>query len=298
MKTENQPVVDKDNPAPEWFSRAIATSFEDRFVKVNGCRIHYLRWARSGKPGLLFVHGGFAHAHWWDFIAPFFIEDHCVAAIDLSGMGDSGRRSKYTARDFANEVITVCAHAGFADRPVLVGHSFGGFVVLKAAALSRKPLGGVVLADFPIRPPEIQKEHENNRPLVRPKEIYSNRKVALSRFRLIPAQPCNNQFILDHIARHSLARVNGGWNWKFDDHLFDHFKLGNIPETVTHVNCPLAVVYGENSALFSPEIIAYMSRLLGPNVPLITMKSAHHHLFLEQPEEFVAVVKGLLSNWS
>jgi len=50
-----------------------------------------LRWAQAGKPGLLLVHGGFAHAHWWDFPSLLFFTDrYCVAAIDLSGMGDSG----------------------------------------------------------------------------------------------------------------------------------------------------------------------------------------------------------------
>ena len=297
MNPVPQPAMEKDNPAPEWFQRAIASPFEDCFVTVDGCRIHYLRWGRLGKPGLLLVHGGFAHAHWWDFIAPFFAEDYRVAALDLSGMGDSGRREKYTAQNFANEVISVCGDAGFGEPPVLVGHSFGGFVVLKAAALSQKPLGGVVIVDFPIRPPPLQKEHEAKRPLVRRKETYSNLEVALSRFRLIPAQPCDNQFILNHIARHSLARLDAGWNWKFDDHLFDDFELGNIPETLTQAKHPLAVIYGENSALFSPEIISYMSGLLGPNVPFVTMKSAHHHLFLEQPLEFVALIKNLLVQW-
>src|SRR5437868_6191181 len=108
---------------PEWFQRALATPFEDRFVQVDGARIHYLRWGQVGKPGLLLVHGGYAHAHWWDFIAPFFSKDHCVAALDLSGMGDSAYRRKYTAELYAKEVQAVCVDAGFAERPVLVGHS-------------------------------------------------------------------------------------------------------------------------------------------------------------------------------
>src|ERR1043166_1204269 len=74
-----------DHSPPDWFKQAIKLEPEDRFIKVDGCRIHYLLWGHRNKPGLLFIHGGFAHAHWWDFIAPLFAEDYFVAAIDLSG---------------------------------------------------------------------------------------------------------------------------------------------------------------------------------------------------------------------
>src|SRR6185436_17827458 len=79
--------ADQKHPAPAWFSRAIQTPIEERFIIVAGCRIHYLLWGKAGSPGLILVHGGFAHAHWWDFIAPLFAQDYRVAALDLSGMG-------------------------------------------------------------------------------------------------------------------------------------------------------------------------------------------------------------------
>jgi len=89
---------------------------------------------------LVFLHGGFAHAHWWDFIAPFFAEDYSVVAIDLSGMGDSSQRAEYSGEIFATEVIGVCSALGFVGPPVMVGHSFGGFVALKAAAIMERSL--------------------------------------------------------------------------------------------------------------------------------------------------------------
>jgi len=289
-------VANKTAP-PNWFTRAIETPYEDRFIQVEGCRIHYLRWGQAGKPGLLLVHGGFAHAHWWDFIAPFFTDRYCVAAIDLSGMGDSGHRRKYSGRTFAKEAMAVCADAGFAPRPVVVGHSFGGLVALKTGMLYGPKLRGVILADFPIRPPEAQKEHDSRRTLVRPKETYPSREAALKRFRLIPPQPSQNEFILEHIATHSLARANGGWSWKFDDKIFDRFRVGNISEELSQVKCPLAVIYGERSALFPREIIDYMSTLLARSVPVITIPEAYHHLFLDKPFAFKKAIEKLLAVW-
>ena len=93
--------------APDWFHRAVATPADSRFVSVGGCRIHYLRWSRTGKPGLCFVHGGFAHAHWWDWIAPFFADAFSVVALDLGGMGDSGHQ-RSEERRVGKECLKQC----------------------------------------------------------------------------------------------------------------------------------------------------------------------------------------------
>ena len=70
---------------PPWFTEAVTTPYESHTVEVDGCPIHYLAWGDARKPGLVLVHGGAAHAHWWSFIAPHFVPEYRVAAIDLSG---------------------------------------------------------------------------------------------------------------------------------------------------------------------------------------------------------------------
>jgi pimeloyl-ACP methyl ester carboxylesterase len=287
----------KQSKPPDWFTRAVAIPFEDRFVEVEGCRIHYLRWGKAGRPGLLLVHGGYAHAHWWDFIAPFFAEHYCVAALDLSGMGDSGYRSKYSGPLFAREVIEVCSDAGFAKRPVVVAHSFGAYVALQAAAIYGKELTGVILADLPFRPPKLQQEFDSKRRPVKRKEVYPDLATALGRFKLIPPQPCDNQFILEYIARHSLAKVKGGWTWKFDDQLFNGFRAGNVAEDLAKAACHVAAVYGQKSVLFPPEIVQYTARLLENRGRFVSIPGVHHHLFLEQPFAFMDVVRSLLAQW-
>jgi len=94
VSTDKNVMTARKQKAPAWFTQAVSTPCEDRFVSVDGCRIHYLRWGPAGKPGLCFVHGGYAHAHWWDWIAPFFSGAFSVVALDLGGMGDSGHRAK------------------------------------------------------------------------------------------------------------------------------------------------------------------------------------------------------------
>ena len=133
---------------PEWFDRAIATPAESGWVTVDRAAIHYLRWGARAKPGLILVHGNGAHAYWWSFIAPFLAREYNVAAIDLSGMGDSAHRDAYTMEHFAHELLAVAEHAGMFDNaepPIIVGHSFGGRVVTAAAAALAPQTPGVSL---------------------------------------------------------------------------------------------------------------------------------------------------------
>jgi pimeloyl-ACP methyl ester carboxylesterase len=291
-------MTEMKHSAPEWFTQAVSTPSEDRFVSVDRCRIHYLRWGQAGKPGLCFVHGGFAHAHWWDWIAPFFTDAFTVAALDLGGMGDSGHRAKYLVDIFAEEVTTVCAHAGLGDSPVLVGHSFGGRVALRTGAQAGARMGGIVLVDFPIRPPEYERERGQQRLTGRTKEIYPNLETALNRFKLLPPQPCDNTFILDYIARRSLAKVKGGWSWKFDPRIFDERERRQPAEDLARLSCRVAAFYGERSALFPPEIRDYMAVRLAGRAPMIAVPEAHHHLFLDQPLAFVVGLRALLASWT
>ena len=85
--------------APEWFRDALAVPFSDERLEVEGAAIHYLAWGQPGRRGLVFVHGGGAHAHWWTHVAARFASEYRVVALDLSGHGDSGHRGRVRARD-------------------------------------------------------------------------------------------------------------------------------------------------------------------------------------------------------
>src|SRR5437763_17123805 len=120
--------------APGWFRAALAVPCEDGEVTVNGATIHYLAWGRPGRRGLVFVHGGGAHAHWWTHIAARFAGEFRVMAIDLSGQGESGRREVYSLERWTEEVVAGTKAAGSVAPPVVGGRSRGGFVPMAAAA--------------------------------------------------------------------------------------------------------------------------------------------------------------------
>ena len=286
-------------PAPQWFEEAVGTEPESRFVTVEGARIHYLRWGDQARPGLLLVHGNAAHAYWWSFIAPFLARSFNVAAIDLSGMGDSDWRPEgYSMETFAREELAVCEDAGMfgpSEPPIIVAHSFGGFVTLLTGALYGERLAGTVIVDSPVNPPG---RWRGGPPLTnRPHKIYPSIAAALGRFRLLPPQNCDNLYLLDWVARHSLKESPGGFSWKFDPAIWRDFSIGDTAAQLKATKCRIAVFRGEHSILLPPEIGEYMFNLLGRAAPVVEIPQAKHHVMLDQPLALVAALRALLADW-
>jgi len=290
---------DKDTgpTIPDWFFEAVETEYETRTVEVDDCDVVYQLWgAGSGKPGLLLIHGMFAHSHWWDFIAPAFLDDYTVAAMNLTGMGDSDYRYEYDSVTYADEILAVCEDAGFGNDVVVVAHSFGGAMSVKAASLYPERFGGLILVDSGIRNPDDPPPQHLTMMMGQAAKIYPDKQTAIGRFRLQPPQPCENQYVMDYIARHSVMAVDGGWSWKYDDDLSATLKGGERqPEEYQSLTVPFGLIYGANSELFSRSTLDYMRTLVPQDFPAVAIENAQHHVFLDQPQAFIAALKEMLT---
>ena len=82
---------------------------------------------------LLFVHGWSCDRTYWKHQKAFFEPDYRVVTVDLAGHGESGLgREQWTIGSFGQDVVAVIEDLGLTD-VVLIGHSLGGPVVIKAA---------------------------------------------------------------------------------------------------------------------------------------------------------------------
>lgn len=286
-------------PAPAWFGEAVAQPYETHFIEVKGARIRYQRWGDPAAPGLLLVHGNGAHAHWWDFIAPYVSSRYNVAAMTFSGMGESDWRDSYDMETFSAEQMAVIEDAGMfaaAVKPIIVAHSFGGFVTLLTGAVHGEKLTGTVIVDSPVNPPD--RERGPPARSGRPNRVYPDLASALGRFRLAPPQPCENHYAMDYIARWSLKQADDGFTWKFDPAIWRRFEAGRpSSELLKAMACRVAIIRGEESELMPDETGEYMQGLLGHQVPFISIPHAHHHVMLDQPLAFIAALRTLLAEW-
>jgi pimeloyl-ACP methyl ester carboxylesterase len=169
-------------------------------------------------------------------------------------------------------------------------------VAAVAAARHGERLGGVVLVDFGIRT-----RGEASQSAQRADRSYRDqptRAAALSRFRIIPWQPCDNDYIVRHIAERSVvARPDGLWGWKFDPNLFTRTTDRYMGDYLADVRIPLALMPGRDSRLVPPEITRRALAELARPTPVVVIPAAHHHVMLDQPLAFVAALQGLLAVW-
>ncbi len=280
---------------PDWFWQAVETGTQPGSVEVDGVDIHYQSWSPPGKPGLLFVHGHNAHAHWWDFIAPRFMAEYQTVALDLSGMGDSDHRDGYDTDGFASEIQAVADAADMPENTIVVAHSFGGIMALRAVATHPARFNGLVLVDSGVKhpdeivPPEVER-------WTKPK-IYPTQEIARSRFRLQPPQQCENEYLVQYIARNSIDRIDDGFVWKFDDELSARMThTGDTADDLKSATCRLALIYGADSASFSVRSATHM-KSLQPGLEVYEIADAQHHLFLDQPLAFMDQLMAILEAW-
>jgi pimeloyl-ACP methyl ester carboxylesterase len=286
-----RPMPTPDGAAvPEWFVQAIATTPAHRDVEVEGARVHYRVWGDRALPGLVLVHGGAAHSGWWDHIAPQ-LHSHRVVALDLTGHGDSSRRGAYDMKLWAREVVAV-AEAEELDRPVVLGHSLGGWVALTVGVESPDAVAAVAVIDSPIdrQPPEDERLRDRKRP----HRSYPTAEEAMARFRTIPTQDVLLPYVLEHIARGSLRHDSDGWRWKFDPNFWGTRPL--LVQLLPQLTGPVALFRCEKG-LVTQEMATEMAALVDGHLPVVDLPDAGHHPMLDRPLTLVAGVRTLLAVW-
>ena len=297
MVADVDQLIDADSPA--WFKRALHTPFFDEFVEVDGARIHYLAWGEPGQRGIVFVHGGAAHAHWWTHVAATFSRHFRVVAIDLSGHGDSEHRPSYSLEQWAAEVMAVADDAGIDGPPVIIGHSMGGFVTIATAALHSDRLAGVVVLDSPVAEPDHEVGAAQAGKAFGEPRVYGSEEEALARFRTVPPQDNDLPYVMHHVARRSMHEVPGGWSWKFDHTVFQAFRSSiravALPY-LSEVRCRFALLRAE-LGLVTPDIGEFMYDRLGRNAPVVELPETGHHGMLDQPLLVITAVRTLLADW-
>jgi pimeloyl-ACP methyl ester carboxylesterase len=244
---------------------------------------------------MLCVHGGAAHAHWFDFVAPGFTPDHHVHALDLRGHGDSAwaEPRTYAFEVYAEDLNALVEKLDLRDF-VLIGHSMGGMISLVYAARHPGRVGRLVIVDSTMLMPmdRVSKMREFG---ARPSRGYATQEELVARYRLEPAESqMAAPEVIQRMAMHSGRQdADGRWQHKADRRVYANFQqLAGVP-LWEKIKVPALAIKGGHSTRFAPEVMAEI-RAQAPQVQWAEVPASDHHITLDNPPGFIDVVRKFL----
>ena len=137
------------NPLKGW-EIPPTSSYTGKFVEVKGTRMHYVE-AGQGQP-VLMLHGNPTSSFLWRNVMPYVAPHARVIALDLIGMGQSGKPSiNYTFSEHA-EYVEAFVNALQLKDVVTVGQDWGSALAFDYAARHANNMRGLVFFEAFLKP--------------------------------------------------------------------------------------------------------------------------------------------------
>jgi pimeloyl-ACP methyl ester carboxylesterase len=257
-----------------------------RRVDLGGLELHLLEWGPSSRTGILLLHGGAAHAHWFDAVANRLGDRRHVVALDQRGHGESAwvRPPAYATEDFAADVAALVGRLGW-ESAVLVGHSMGGHNAIGCAAWHPARVRGLAIVDSrPAIPAERLAQMKERG--ARPPRRHPSVEAAVATFRLLPPDTIADPALVAHLARESVAWRDGAVSLRFDPECYAARVPADGWAQVPKIAAPTLVVRGERSPILTRPMAERLQAELRAG-RLVEIPDAYHHLVLDRPEAFV-----------
>ncbi|RQN08977.1 alpha/beta hydrolase [Aeromicrobium camelliae] len=282
--------------------------FTERSLDVNGVRLHVVEGGTEHDgPPIVLVHGWPQHWWIWRDVMPVLARRHHVVAVDLRGHGWSAapraRGDAYDKRVLARELLALLDELGL-DRPVLVGHDWGGWVSLVAASLAPERLHGVVgiaivapWATVPLRDLwRFGYQLVVGGPLGYLAHTAMKQRFLRLVFRLGAGRgrrlaSDEQKVYLERFREPARARAGVAMYRRFLTHEMPAALRGRYARPVP-TDFPVLLLPGRDDGVLAPELVR---RAEAPNVEVRVVEGAGHWVPEQQPEVVVEQVERFVS---
>ena len=254
----------------------------EKEIVISNLLIKYLQIGdtRSSQT-IIFLHGWRSNKEVWRGTISNFkfqISNDCVFAIDLPAFGKSQMPAKpFILEDYCNVVTQFIEKMGL-KHVVLVGHSFGGRVGIKLAAMRPELVGKLVLVDsagFAMnesRKSIMAGAAKVVKPFFKPRFMQSLRRGI---YKTIGAE--------DYVATPELQET------------FVNVVNEDLSTDMRKITCPTLIINGREDAdtpvSFANKMQSYIS-----HSELVILENAGHFSFLDQPEKFMSAVRAFVNS--
>ena len=274
---------------------------EDKWVTLNGIRMHYLDWGNDSKPPLVLLHGGGLTAHTWDMAALLLRPHYHMIALDQRGHGDTEWTPEAQLGE-DNDALMLRDTEAFIDflgypQVILCGMSMGGNNSYRYAPTHADRLRLLIIVDVA---PDLSTEGQ------RDMAAFRRDSETLSRFedfldRAVQFNPNRAPAHLKYSLMHSLKPAEGGgWTWKQDhrrrtpqDDAARAAHASSLWTAVREITTPTLLMRGEVSRILSAENAEATAKAMH-DCELVVIPRATHNVQGDNPKDFAAALDAFV----
>lgn len=254
----------------------------EKEIELEGLRVR-MEVTGEGRP-LILMHGWGCDHTTVRSIAATAAQTHTVYNMDFPGFGGSQEPAEVWGVELYTRLIEDLVRKEGLERPVLIGHSFGGRVSILYA--SRNEVDKVVLVDAAgIKPKRSLKYYLKVYSFKAGKrfwELLLGKEKAQERVDRMRAKRGSSDYAgASPMMRRILSKV-------VNEDLTDRLPL---------ISAPTLLIWGENDTATPIADAKKMSRLI-PGSGLVSFLGCGHYSFLDNPIQFRAVLSSFLKSKS
>jgi pimeloyl-ACP methyl ester carboxylesterase len=281
-------------------SRNRARMHETQSVAVNGVALNYVS-AGSGRPVVL-IHGNPGSHH--DFTLSLFDElaqSYHTIAIDRPGHGHSERSGRLGITvEVQAAMIREALRKLSIEKPVLVGHSWGGSLALAAAVAYETDLSGIVLL-APAAYPSVSVEWWSLLPRVPLLGPLAVKALTPLIGRAVVKGSLRDAYHPQDVHDDYAERVAQMWMhpgrisaWAYDETTL-RASLKRLSPRYAKIELPVVIVTGDADRVLDPNDHSYPLHKAIGHSKLIVIPDTGHQLPQTQPDVIIAAIAAAWS---
>lgn len=251
----------------------------EKNVTIKGIKLHY-RVEGEGSAVIL-MHGWGCNCTTLASVEKTAAENHKVYNVDFPGFGQSQEPTEVWGVEEYTQVIEELARIEQIDRPTLLGHSFGGRVGIVYA--SRNEVSKLILVDAAgVKPRRSLKYYI---------KVYSYKAMK----RLMPiifGKEGAKRRMDAYRAKVGSSDYNGASEMM--RRILSKVVNEDLKHLMPKIKAPTLLIWGENDTATPLSDAKTMERLI-PEVGLVSFPGCGHYSFLDNPYQFVAVLRSFLN---
>lgn len=252
---------------------------EEKSTSINGVRVHY-RISGEGSPVVL-MHGWGCNLTTVASIESIAAEQHRVLNVDFPGFGESDEPPSVWGVEEYTKVVEALCEKEKIEKPILIGHSFGGRVAILMG--SRNDIDKIILVDAAgIRPRHSLKWYikvysfKTGKVLTR---LLLGKERAEKRIEAMRRKAGSSDY------SNATPRMRAILSKVVNEDLTDRLPL---------IKAPTLLVWGENDTA-TPLSDAKKMESLIPDAGLVSFPACGHYSFLDNPRQFAAVLRSFIN---